>query len=491
MRLAAWARPLLALGLALAALAYLWFVRENCSYFAGGSDSSGYANFARRLHDGGLVGTVAKIPGLRPPAWNYGFQEPLGFRVNGSSGTMAPTYPVGFPLHLLLATLIVGRDYSLMLVAVCAAAAAAALIAALARSLGLSWGWSLSACAILWACPLFVYMELQLMSDAVATVWVMAAVLFAALSRGRWQWSCASGFALGAAVLVRPTDLLALLPIMIACGGSRRAWAGIVLGGIPSLAFLAALNHILYGSALATGYSGVGALLGLRFAPDNAAHFATWIFLLLTPLIAGPALGILYPKKGRGLASVLLAAWIGAFIGFYVFYFTAGNIWWNLRLILPAFPAIILAGLLVVEGWHARIGSRRLRSWAATLGLLCVLCGELAVCRRLDVSGSKHTELNYFQAADWARSHLPDNAIMMVMQNSGCLTYYTSFTIVRWDLITAGSWADLQRAARSSQRPIYAALFGFEEGPALKGRIPGMWSKSEQIRAISIWRLAN
>ncbi len=64
------------------------------------------------------------------------------------------------------------------------------------------------ASAILAACPVFVFQAIQPMSDVVATFWVLAAVLCALLSRDDRRWALAAGFCFGAAVLVRPSNVL-------------------------------------------------------------------------------------------------------------------------------------------------------------------------------------------------------------------------------------------------------------------------------------------
>ena len=116
-------------------ISYLGFVRYNTSYLASNSDASGYFNVARALGSRALVQPVPRIEGLAPPQWDYFYQQPLGFLVNRNRGTMVPTYPVGFPLHLLAASPLFGLDYGVLAVNVFLAAAAAALMVLMGRQL--------------------------------------------------------------------------------------------------------------------------------------------------------------------------------------------------------------------------------------------------------------------------------------------------------------------------------------------------------------------
>ena len=49
----------------------------------------------------------------------------------------------------------------------------------------------------------------------------------------------------------------------------------------------------------------------------------------------------------------MLGLWAGLLTGLYAFYFHSGETWWYLRFILPAFPVLILAALVVLQ----RLGS--------------------------------------------------------------------------------------------------------------------------------------
>lgn len=468
--------------------AYLWFVRRNCGHYAGGSDSSGYMNLAKMARSG-WVGTVPRIEGLTPPAWDYGWQQPLGFSVEGATGRMVPTYPVGIALHYVVASLFVDPDFAPLLTDIALAVAAALLIAELGRTAGLPLAWCGLAVAMLWACPIFVFMDLQPMSDVAALVWVTAAVLFAWKSRGRAIWAVASGGAFSIAVLVRPTDGLALLPCLLAMGWRPKRWLAGLLGGLPAAVFLGWYNERLFGAVFTTGYGDISEIVGLHFVPHNAWQFFRWFLLLLTPVTIGAAVLFLGRRGEEPCWRRVFANWIGVLLVFYLSYAFSGDGWWYMRFLLPIVPAIIVCSLIELRrlwGAHRHIGLRR---WALIAAIGSIVPGEIVACHVLDVTGTKPGERNYLRAAEWTRTHLPANAIVVAMQTSGALTYYTDFPTVNWLLITPDGWVKLTKAAREAHRPIYACLFDFEEPEVLRGKTKGPWQKVTSLPAVTIWKL--
>lgn len=472
------------------AFAYLWFVRVHTSPYAVASDESGYLNLARLLRHGELTQPVGHIDGLAPPQWDYYFQQPLGFTVDRQSGIMTPTYPVGLPLHLWLASFFVGLEYASMLVNVLLAAASGLLIAILGRKLGLSWSWSLAGMAILWACPLFVLQNLQPMSDVPAMVWCMAALACALSARDRWPWGVAAGACVAMAILVRPSNLLVVVPLAIVLGLRWRAWAALMLGGLPGALFLAWFNHQLYGRAFTTGYGDVRSAFSSDFVPHNTTHVLYWMFQLLTPVSAIALAGLLWAPR-RGLAAQLLPAWAAVFFAFYLFYYHTGETWWYLRFLLPAFPAVILMALLGARALLERFAPAKFQLAIGATLLLSTLIFQARLGRDLHVTDVKHHDLLYVKLTDWMRTNAPANAIVLQMQTSGAFLFYTGFTIVRWDLPPPEAQRQLFHAARAAGRPIYAALFDFEEKEAFGGRLTGEWREMIRIERAAIWQLSD
>lgn len=484
-RLAAWL-----VGIVVAFGGYLALVATSSSFAASGSDPSGYLNIVRQLEQGLTYEHVPVITGVSADRWNLLFQQPLGYRVEPDSGTRVTTYPVGYPLHLLALSWWIGREPAALVVSWGMAVAAALLMFALGRELGLPRSWSVAGGVLLLGCPLFFYYELQPMSDVPATVWSMATVWLVLRSRRAAVWAFAVGAALAVAVLIRPTNVLLLAPVAVIFGLDWRRWLRVVLGGLPGAVFLAAHNQALYGRMATTGYGDVSSLFGWQFLLHNAAHFAWWIPALLSPAVALPALFWPWLRSHTLRLRLLLSVWAGAFVLFYLFYYHSGETWWYLRFILPAFPALILAGLLAAQSLSQRWQATRWGRVGLAVALLAALAWQLQVTRALHVRFTKDEPVPYLKAVEWMRTNAPSDALVLQMQLSGCFTYYADFTIVRYDLIGREGWATLQQAAQRSERAIYATLFEFEESVALRERVPGPWRLIHRDGRLSIWRLA-
>jgi len=475
-----------------AAVAYAWFIYRDCASYAGGSDSSGYLNSARLFAHGQLWESVRVVPGLIPPVWNYYFYQALGINVDFETGRMVPSYPIGVPVHYALASLIVGFEKAARVVNMLNALAAGGLLYALGRRLGLAGVWALGGVALLWACPVWIFQSLQPMSDSIATTWVIAAMLCTLRAREQVAWAAAGGAAFAIAVLVRPTSLVVIVPLLVLLGGNWRRWMAFILGGLPFAFVLGAYNHAVYGGIIESGYNHGGHYIfdawEWRFLQGNLLHFARWIPQLISPLVALPALlGLPWLFRRTPRIAWLLVIWIGVLIALYACYFCAGETWWYLRFLLPGFPAVILAGLLALQ-----MAARPLTGkWArlAPVLLLAISVGwEWRLDDRLHVTNIKDAEHNYWIAGLWVRDHVPADAILLTWQLSGSSLFYNTQPIVRWDVIEPAQFELLCQTAAKLHRPIYAPLYAFEKAE-LQKKLGGEWLAIAHPSKVTIWRL--
>ena len=477
----------------LAVAGYGWFIYQHCAPYAGGADSSGYLNSARLLARGQFFEPVRTVPGLVPPAWNYGFYQPLGCNVDPRTGRLVPAYPIGLPFHYVIAAAVVGFEKTARVVNALNAFAAGALLYLLGRQLGLARRWSAAGVAVLWACPVWISQSLQPMSDSVATTWTMAAILCALRARDRPAWAPVAGAAFAIAVMVRPTSALGLVPVAVALGGNWRAWAGFVLGGLPGAVCLGAYNVTAYGGIVATGYSHDGDIFGAfgrEFFSGNLRHFAVWIPQLLSlPIAVLAVLGLPWLVRRNPRISLLLAGWLAAFVSLYSCYFCAGETWWYLRFLLPAFPAVILAALLALQMCSVRLPGRL--AWVVPTILLATgVAMQAGLADRLQVTGIRGGERNYWLAGTWVHQHVPADAILLTWHLSGSSLFYDPQPIVRWDQIQPSDFALLCRTAAALHRPIFAPLFGFEKIEMQK-KLGGRWVAAGHAGNVTVWRLAD
>jgi len=466
-------------------LIYGIFLASKVGAYAGGSDSSGYLNNARLLSDWQLIIEQRTVDGLRSetlPSWTY---IPLGFVPTGNH-QMIPTYPMGLPLMILGMSYLTGwadaADVTLLLNAL----GSIIVLYFLARLCGLSRSLASVATIILGSSAIFIFQSLVNMSDVPALAWCSLAILLAMLARRDDRWALASGTAVAMSVLVRPTDALVMVPVAIAIGFSWRKWVWLLVGGSPGVVFVSLLNLELYGSILKTGYGAVGGLFDPGYVPLGLAAYAHWLPEMLTPGIFIIVLAPFFLRsQPQGLT--ILAGWILTLLGFYSAYFFTHDSWTFMRFPLPAFGAIIILMLLTCQRWLRKLPltAQRMAN-LAMLALVLVWNGYWV--SDYGAFNSGRGEKSYFLATEWINANLPQNSVLVAMQTSGALLYYTKFTFVRWDQFTKQTFTEVEQKMTDAGLPIYAVLFPFEKKQVLEERMPGHWDLMTTIDAITIWR---
>lgn len=460
---------------------------------AGGADSSGYLNSARLLAHGRLSEPVRTVPGVVASTYPAGLLVPLGMRPGRAPLTAVPVYPVGLPLHLAAASLLVGLGHAPAAVNALAWVAALALLYRLARRLALPPGWGVASVAAFALFPVTVLQAVRPMSDLLATTWCLAAVTAAVASRSGRRWALAAGFSLAVAVLVRPTDVLVAPAVALAIGADLGSLGLAAAGAAPVLAGLGLYNTAVYGHALATGYTGELGAVSLANLGSGLVHYGRWLGTFLgAPAAVLLAVALVRAVRGDRRQAVLLA-WGGALLGFYALYGGSLQGWWRLRFVLPALPAIILSAAIAGRdlAQRAQAGRARGRVWVA-LGLAACLGWDLAssaywvVTRRLWNVGA--SEDVYPLAIAWAEGRVPANAALMAMQTSGAVYFYGRLPIVRYDLLGDRDYARFLADARAAGVPLYALLFRIDR-LEFERRWPTDWQRVGGLEEASLWRL--
>jgi hypothetical protein len=474
--------------LAAAVAAYTLLLLPHLSPFAGGADSSGYLNSARLLRHASFSTPIRSLAGHSATEFGEMVFQPLGFRIQPNGDRMVPTYPIGLPLHLLTAAQLVGWHNAAIAVNLLTVFVCGGLMWAFARLLGLSAPLAGTAVLLLWLCPLFVFSAIQPMSDLLALGWTLGSLYCALRARDRLRWALLCGLATSMAVLVRPTNALLVVPLIVALGFRRPRYLALALGGLPGIAVFVFYNWRTYGSPLMTGYGDIWSSFSREYVLHNLGHITHWVPTLLSPLILLALFAPFLPElRQRGYA--MMAVWFVALAGFYAFYYHTGETWWYLRFILPAFPPLILAGLGVLNAL-GRAGLSR-PSWRAVILATLVLLAagwQLDQIRKLEVREFKGNERTYPDAAQWARQNLPAGSAIFCMQVSGAFFYYTDFVLVRWDMVRDESMPPLFTALRQEGRPVYAILYEFERPRALE-RMGGEWRQIATVGNTTCWQL--
>ena len=488
-------RPgLLTLACGLLAAYALALYHHTCDV-AGGSDSSGYLNAARLFANGRATEPIRGLARLGLPHDFAPVFVPLGYKVlDNRPGRMAPSYPPGLPLHMALAALLGGWGRAPFLVSPLAGLACLVLLYVLGRELRLPPSFALAGCALLAFFPTFVSETLQPMSDVPATAWALAAVLAACRSRRRNSaaWAAVAGLAFGIGVLVRPTNLLVLAPLLFAVPSKPKAWLSFVAGGLPAAVFLLGYNAALFGSPWTTGYgSSITESLALANFPERARHYGYWLGRLLTPLVPIGWLALAADRRAAVRDRLVLLSWFGAFFLFYCFY-SVYETWWYTRFLLPGVPAMILGALVVVRDLLLRGDRSRPPRWAAIAAALLLAAGlfvELDFNDENRVHRFYKSERIYPRACEMARRRVPAGAVVASMQMSGALHYYTPLTYAMWNWLLPDRFAVLRVSTESRGHRWYALLAPFEQEEFRKN-LPGDWREIDRAGDVALWELA-
>jgi hypothetical protein len=480
---------------AAAVLACSALVARFVSNFAGGADPSGYLNSAQLLAQGRLSEPVRTVPGVAPSAYRLDAFIPLGMRAGRKPGTMVPTYPVGLPLHLAIASFVVGFLHAGTLVNTLAWIAAIVLVYRLARLMRLSRNWSALAAVSFAVFPVTVLQSERLMSDLPATAWCLLAIVFAIRSRKRLRYAVVSGVSLAVAILVRPTDALLAPAVALAIGANPAALGLAAAGAAPILGALGLYNFVLYGNALVTGYGEIGSLVSVAFVGHGLLHFGRWLGTFLGPpalvLLVG---SVLFAVRGDKRQIVLLS-WGAAFVGFYALYEQSLFGWWRLRFLLPALPAIIGSALLTARTLLDLAKARWVKHPAVWRAVAAVLTAVLI----WDLGASAHWVVRqrvwevgsadgiYPRCIAWAERQVPSNAAFLAMETSGAMYFYGHSPIVRYDHLDEASYTRFRASAAAAGVPVYALLFRIDR-LEFERRWPGAWELIGSLGKASLWR---
>jgi hypothetical protein len=497
---------------------YLSLLNVYMSPYASGTDASGYLNFARQLAHREIFLPVRSLPAHSVTEFGSEAFQPVGWIVRDNSGLMSPYYPPGAPIHFAIATWLVGTTAAVNFANTMLTIAAGMLVYLSCRHLKVDNVWAGSAVVALYLCPLFIFGALQPFSELPSLTWAMATLYAAMRSGDRNPWAFVCGAAYSTALLVRPTNILLAVPILLASKLRPKWLAWFALGAMPGGIFLLYLNWRLYGSPFTTGQVALLQELSIKYVPHNLAHFGRWTFLLLGPMVLC-SLVFLVSSHLRSRDYIIHAFWVVTLVSFYAFYFYAGlDAWWWLRYLVPAVPSLIIlavAGLQTIwtrlaavnassalsakAHFHGRVRTvRRIRDnacflrvfvkrgdgWKAfplmkipmlrriavlygigTILILLSIGWEAVAVRRVG-NGELFTmgEGNkiYRDAPIWTRDNIHQRAIIASSDLSGSFYYYTDFMVLNYGLMDKAKMSEFFVAAREQGRPIYAVLGDYE-----------------------------
>jgi len=433
--------------MALVFVAYVGMVRYFSSDVPGGSDWWGYVSQAVRLSQGHFYEREQVLSRFGLPE-DASLTHPLAYIPKGPEGTV-PTYPFGYPLLMAAAIKLLGSQATFWVTPLLAAGAVL-LTYWLGRTL-LGRAGGAAAALLLGVLPNFLLGSFQPLGDVPATFFgALALVALLALQPGVWA-DVLLGAALGFGVWVRPN-----LGLVIGVVGvwliARREWRRLLRVALTVAPFLLVevlVNWNLFGAPWRTGYGQLA--LGGTLMETLARGGRHLLRLNLQQAGVGLLLFALALAWNRLAAAqrLLLAGVFTAFLLFFAAY-RFDNAWWYFRFLMPAMPAVVVleAGFLVRLADPGRL--RRLRTAAVAVATCAVAFGSLRYANARGVFIAKEGEQHYPQAAAFVAREARLPALVLAMQHSGSLRYYTKLPIGRYDLGSPERLADtLVQVARA------------------------------------------
>jgi hypothetical protein len=346
-------------------------------------------------------------------------------------------------------------------------------------------------------------MSLSFVSDVLALVWCTISVCCARSSRRSTIWALACGAAIGVAILVRPSNCLIALPVLVLLGKDWKRIGAVILGGLPFAVLLAVYQSKLYGSIFETGYgAGVVTDFSRSFVVPSTENFVLWLGRSFGWIIPGLTIPGLLLGRAEPRVRLALATWLLAFVIFYAPYKYSSEAWWYLRFLLPIYPPLLTGAALCgdrILGSISKINHRVGKAAKLISGLLLSLIFASSITlsiqwtRKLNATSIADGERVYPDTADWMRDHVEPHAVVLCMQVSGALLYLSNYPILRYDYLDEAGWAYVRQWQRAQHVPLYAVLFPFEyaERNVLESRIPGDWLQVGNVRHVRIYRLLN
>jgi len=418
----------------------------NGTFTAGGADPYGYISQAYGWASGHLPQPYA-LPLTLSPAIPEAAQAPLGYRIGNEPHTIVPTYSPGLPLLMAVGVLVAGPIGPYLIVPAFAALYVW-LTFVLGRHVAGRTG-GLIAALLVATSPVVLYQTLWPMSDVPAgALWTAAAV--AALGPGSMGASV-SGLCTAGGLLVRPNLLpLVLVPLMqvvlTADGRGRIVRAALFLAPIiPAALFVAGLNAMWYGSPTTSGYGTLAELYSAKDIWPNVQRYGLWLWQSQSPwilLAAVPFIPSLRAQVAPGplrLSAAMFTVTLLCYLAYFQF-----DEWWYLRFLLPglaAFFVLVAAAIVtlarcVVHPWGRLatavivvLMTRHVTGYAIGKGVFGAL---------------KAGERRYVYVGEFIRRTLPPSAVVLSMQHSGSIRFYSGRMTLRYE------WLPLESALNAA-----------------------------------------
>jgi hypothetical protein len=441
------------------------------THVAGGSDSYCYLNEAELLASGQLRELQPLATDVPWPNATWSCVPAGHAPAAGAAGAVVPICPAGYPLMMAAARFIAGRP-GMFAVVPALGGLAVWFVFVLTRRLGGPVA-GITGAVLVAASPVFLYQVVQPMSDVPALSLWLASLLVAwrAVERPGWRNAVLAGAMTGAAVLVRPN----LVPLAAIVGLWVSAAPGATLRSrvVPAAAFGAALvpfallvmliQNAMYGAPLKSGYGDLGALFTADHVLPNLVRYPRWLLETQTPFIA---LALVAPwasgsRATRSGAPWCLLAFVAATIACYLPY-VVFDAWWYLRFLLPALAVVLSLSAAVAVGAIARLPL----PWRApVLGVAAgtLVIAYVTIAAHRQVFELRQLESRFRTAGEYVEAHLPADAVVLTVHQSGSVRFYSGLPTIVWAEIDSAALDRALDYLRSRNRRPYLLFETWEE----------------------------
>ena len=431
---------------------------------AGGSDSYCYLNQAA-LFTRGLVHDVEPL--AADPAWpgtRAAFVPSGHAAVPSSAGALAPICPAGYSMMLAAASVAAGPR-GMFWVTPLMGGLLVWLTFILGRTLG-GGASGLLAAVLAGTSPIVIYQIVQPMNDVpAAAVWCAVLAVTSRETLSETRRAILAGLLSGAALTIRPN----LLPLAAAAGawitlrdGRISIHAALAYGAalLPGMAFVLAMQAVVYGSPLRSGYGDLSALFSASHVWPNLERYPRWVVEVHTPILLAALLTPWIVREAARRTALWLFAWCAAVLACYLPY-VVFDVWWYQRFLLPALPPLLALTAVPI----VRLCSGIPLQWRApAFFVVCVLFAIVYVqtAARREAFQLPHHE-HRFRAAGEFVAGLPANAAIITVHESGSVRYYAGRTTALWDEIPPGRLGAAVDYFRSMGRKPYLLLEHLED----------------------------